>query len=65
MHLNVQQCHWTDEKDAALINHLTNTDPEVILIASIRKQKHHKPIQIYNYHTFATNKSNHHKTISH
>ena len=53
---NVQ--HWTDEKDAALINHLTNTDPDIILIASTSKQTHHKPIKIYKYHTFTTNKSN-------
>ena len=53
---NVQ--HWTDDKDTALKNHLTSTDPEIILVTSTSKQAHHKPIKIHNYHTFSTNKNN-------
>ena len=54
--MNVQ--HWTEDKNIALITHLKNTDPDVILITSTSKLAEHNPIKIQNYHTFATNKNN-------
>ena len=54
--MNVQ--HWTEDKNIALITHLKNTDPDVILITSTSKLAEHNPIRIQNYHTFATNKNN-------
>ena len=55
-YLNVQ--HWTEDKNVALINHLTSTDPDVILITSTSKQTQHNQIKIFNYCTFSTNKGN-------
>ena len=55
-YLNVQ--HWTDEKNTALINHLTATAPEIILITSVSRLQNQNPIKIYNYNTFAVNKNN-------
>ena len=53
---NVQ--NWTEEKETALIGHLTEKEPDIILITSTSKLHHQKHIKIQNYNTFATNKSN-------
>ena len=55
-YLNVQ--HWTDDKNTALINHLTAPDPEVILITSTSRLNNQTQIKIINYNTFAVNKNN-------
>ena len=54
-YLNVQ--NWKDDKNEALIGHLTATNPEIILFASTSRQQHQNPIKIPNYLTFTTNKS--------
>ena len=55
-YLNVQ--NWTDDKNEALIGHLTATNPEIILFGSTSRQQHQSPIKIPNYITFTTNKNN-------
>ena len=53
---NVQT--WTDMKNSALIAHLTKNDPDVILLSDIGKTDKNKPIKIFQYLIFATNKNN-------
>ena len=55
-YLNVQS--WTDEKNTALIGHLTKNDPDIILITSTSRLDHQRPIRIHNYYTFSVNKAN-------
>ena len=54
-YLNVQ--NWTDEKNVALIGHLTITNPDIILITSTSRLSTQTPIKILNYNTFASNKN--------
>ena len=49
---------WTDDKAGALRAHLTQNNPDVILLADIGKTDRNKPIKIFNYLVFATNKNN-------
>ena len=53
---NVQT--WTEVKNTSLIAHLTKNDPDVILITDIGKTDRNKPIKIFQYLVFATNKNN-------
>ena len=53
-YLNVQ--HFTKDKEASLIGHLTEGSPDVILITSHSRKKD-EPIKIQGYLTFSTNKS--------
>ena len=53
---NVQT--WTEDKSGALRAHLTQTNPDVILLADIGKTDRNIPIKIYQYLVFATNKKN-------
>ena len=53
---NVQT--WTEVKNISLIAHLTKNDPDVILISDIGKTDRNKPIRIFQYLVFATNKNN-------
>ena len=55
---NVQT--WTEIKNSALGPHLTKNDPDVILIADIGKTDRNRPIKIFPYLVFATNKNNEH-----
>ena len=55
-YLNVQ--NWTDEKNAALIGHLTSTNPDIILITSTSRLSTQTPTKIVNYNTIGTNKNN-------
>ena len=55
-YLNVQ--HWTDDKNEALIGHLTATNPEIILFASTSRLENQTQIKIPGYITFSTNKNN-------
>ena len=52
---NVQT--WTDEKSPGLIAHLTEDNPDVILLADIGRTDRNKPIKIFQYLVFATNKN--------
>ena len=49
---------WTDDKAEALRAHLTQNSPDVILLADIGRTDRNKPIKIFNYLVFATNKLN-------
>lgn len=49
---------WTDDKAEALRAHLTQSSPDVILLADIGRTDRNKPIKIFNYLVFATNKNN-------
>ena len=55
-YLNVQ--HWTDEKNPSLIAHLTENDPDVILLASTSRIREQPKIKIPSYNTFTSNKLN-------
>ena len=55
-YLNVQ--HWTDLKNPALIAHLTEINPDVILFTSHSRLNEDVKIRIPNYNTFTTNKLN-------
>ena len=55
-YMNVQT--WSDDKNQALIGHLTASNPEIILITSINRLQHQTQIKIPNYNTFTTNKNN-------
>ena len=46
------------KKNEALVGHLTATNPEIILIASISRLNNQNPIKIPGYITFTTNKNN-------
>ena len=54
-YLNVQ--NWTDDKNSALITHLTQDNPEVILFTSTSRTQNQGPIKIPFYNTFTTNKA--------
>ena len=54
-YLNVQ--NWTDDKNSALITHLTQDNPEVILFTSTSRTSNQVPIKIPFYNTFTTNKA--------
>ena len=54
--LNVQ--NWTDEKQTPLAIHLTEREPEVILINSISRTREQGHIKIPFYNTFTVNKNN-------
>ena len=49
---------WTEEKAGALRAHLTQNNPDVILMADIGRTDRNKPMKIFQYLVFATNKSN-------
>ena len=53
---NVQT--WTEDKNNSLIAYLTKNNPDIILMTDIGKTNQNKPIKIYQYLVFATNKSN-------
>ena len=53
---NVQT--WTQEKNSALTAYLTKNNPDIILMADIGKATQNKPIKIFQYLVFATNKNN-------
>ena len=55
-HLNVQ--HWTDVKHTALVAHLSETKPHIILFTSHSRTRQAPPIRIPFYNTFTTNKNN-------
>lgn len=55
-YLNVQ--HWTDNKNTALIIHLTENNPDVVLFASTSRTREQAHIKIPFYATYHTNKSN-------
>ena len=55
-YVNVQT--WTEDKNTSLVAYLTKNNPDVILMADIGKTNQNKPIKIYQYLVFATNKSN-------
>ena len=55
-YLNVQ--HWNNDKHTALISHLTENKPEIILFTSTSRTKEQGPIKIPFYNTFTTNKRN-------
>ena len=54
-YLNVQ--HYTKEKEPAILGHLTEGSPDIILITSTSRPRE-QPIRIQGYLTFTTNKSN-------
>ena len=54
-YLNVQ--HFTQDKETALILHLTENNPDIILINSTSRLND-QPIKIQSYITFSTNKQN-------
>ena len=54
-YLNVQ--HYTQEKEPAILGHLTEGSPDIILITSTSRPRE-QPIRIQGYLTFTTNKSN-------
>ena len=54
-YLNVQ--HFNREKEAALIRHITEKNPDIILVTSTGR-KRDQPIRITGYNTFACNKNN-------
>ena len=49
---------WTEEKADTLKAHLTQNSPDVILLADIGRTDKNKPIKIFQYLVFATNKNN-------
>ena len=49
---------WTDDKAETLRAHLTQNSPDVILLTDIGRTVKNKPIKIFNYLVFATNKTN-------
>ena len=53
-YLNVQ--HYTAEKEPALARHLTENNPDIILITSTSRPKIN-PIKILSYNTFTVNKT--------
>ena len=53
---NVQT--WTEVKNSALTAYLTKNNPDVILMADIGKTNQNKPIKLFQYLVFATNKNN-------
>ena len=53
---NVQT--WTEDKNNSLAAYLTKNNPDVILMTDVCKTNQNKPIKIYQYLVFATNKSN-------
>ena len=52
---NVQ--HYNQEREEGLVRHLTQENPDIILIASTSRNRE-LPIRIQGYNTFATNKTN-------
>ena len=54
-YLNVQ--HYTQEKEPAILGHLTEGFSDIILITSISRPRE-LPIRIQGYLTFTTNKTN-------
>ena len=55
-YLNVQ--HWTNEKHTALIAHLSENNPDIILFTSTSRMTQQGAIKIPYYNTFTTNKRN-------
>ena len=53
---NVQT--WTEDKNAGLSVHLTQDHPDVLLLADIGKTNKNKPIKLFQYLVFSTNKNN-------
>ena len=53
---NVQ--NWTQNKHQALVTHLTNESPDIIIFTSSSRTTDQGPIKIPNYNTFITNKQN-------
>ena len=53
-YLNVQ--NYTEEKEPALARHLTENNPDIILITSTSRQKNN-PIKLLSYNTFSVNKN--------
>ena len=49
---------WTEEKADTIRAHLTQNSPDVILLADIGRTDKNKPIKIFQYLVFATNKNN-------
>ena len=45
-------------KKSALTAYLTKNNPDIILMADIGKTNQNKPIKIFQYLVFATNKNN-------
>ena len=53
---NVQT--WTEDKNAGLSVHLTQDHPDVLFLADIGKTNKNKPIKLFQYLVFSTNKNN-------
>ena len=56
IYANVQT--WTEDKKSSLAAYLTMNNPDIILMADIGKANQNKPIKLFQYLVFATNKSN-------
>ena len=52
---NVQ--HYNQEREEGLVRHLTQENPDIILMASTSRMRE-LPIRIQGYNTYTTNKTN-------